>query len=75
MNVFNRYGNKYGLADGICSGYCPAGYYCPMGTSEPIQCPPDAYSLDGSSICNTCPNADGKKLICQDSMTCCFRGS
>lgn len=70
-----RYGDAYGLADAICSGYCPAGFYCPMGTSKPIQCPPYAYSLGGSWVCNSCPNAAETALPCQDSMTCCFRGN
>jgi hypothetical protein len=69
-----RYGNEHGLTDITCSGYCPAGYYCPSGTPEPIPCPPEAYSLAGSGICNVCPDSEQKVLTCQDSMTCCFRG-
>jgi len=38
---------------------CPAGYYCPTGTSSPNPCPPGTYrsSTGGTALgsCTTCP--------------------
>mmetsp|Transcript_3555 Transcript_3555/g.5536 ORF Transcript_3555/g.5536 Transcript_3555/m.5536 type:complete len:1103 (+) Transcript_3555:128-3436(+) len=71
-----RYGNEYGLSDAACSGYCPPGFYCPQGTSDPIPCPAFTYSSGGSWTCNICPGShdENRPLPCQDSRTCCFRG-
>jgi hypothetical protein len=32
------YGNTYGATMDTCTGQCPGGYYCPMGTVVPIKC-------------------------------------
>lgn len=32
------FGNSTGLTSGECSGICPAGFYCPIGTIDPIPC-------------------------------------
>ncbi len=43
-------GNRYGP--------CPAGYYCPIGTAEPIPCPAGTYSattnLNAEGDCTPC---------------------
>lgn len=48
-----RYGSTSGLSDALCSGPCPAGYYCPEGSSDPtlhecgnhsVYCPVGAHS-------------------------------
>merc|ERR1719375_2545982 len=33
-----RYGSVRGLENGNCSGICPAGFYCPFGSTYPRQC-------------------------------------
>lgn len=39
---------KYGLSNGMsnpeCSGWCPPGFFCAVGTSNPIPCPHNYYS-------------------------------
>ncbi|ETW03965.1 hypothetical protein H310_04372 [Aphanomyces invadans] len=40
-----RYGNATGLTTALCSGPCPEGFYCPVGTETPIAC------LDPSTYC------------------------
>ncbi|KAF0738163.1 hypothetical protein Ae201684_006141 [Aphanomyces euteiches] len=32
-----RYGNESGLALSTCSGVCPQGHYCPVGTVHPVS--------------------------------------
>ena len=32
-----RYGDVYGLKDALCSGPCPAGYFCPKGSSNATE--------------------------------------
>lgn len=40
-------------------GVCPAGHYCPLGTGDPIQCPPGTYNTLTQQVdntaCLTCP--------------------
>lgn len=37
-------------------GICPPGYYCPLGSDDPVQCPPGSYSnTTGSALCTQCP--------------------
>ncbi len=39
-----------------CSGACPMGYSCGVGTSEPILCPPASYCAEGSALPLPCPS-------------------
>ena len=32
------YGKRYGATTDTCTGQCPGGYYCPIGTVTPIKC-------------------------------------
>ena len=38
-----------------CSGECPAGYYCTVQTTVPLQCPVGTFSNLGQSNCSACP--------------------
>ena len=38
----------------FCSGACPAGYYCPIGTSQPVSCGKGHYSRSGASSAQGC---------------------
>ncbi len=49
-----RYGNTIGLMSSKCSGECTSGYYCPVGTKEPIICEPGFYCDDGK-VKRQCP--------------------
>ena len=49
------YGNKLGETNDKCTTWCPAGFYCPEGTAEPIPCPPGHFSNDGAYACVLCP--------------------
>eukprot|EP01035_Chromulina_nebulosa_P019898 gene19898-25853_t len=70
-----KYGNSTGLTNPSCSGWCPSSYYCPEGTSSPIQCPPGYFSVGAAYECSLCPGDIGTDLPCQDSLTCCFTAS
>ena len=32
------------IPSGVLADECPAGYYCPEGTADPIPCPEGTYS-------------------------------
>ena len=70
-----HYGKEFGLATEKCSGYCPAGFYCPWNTSTPIECPPRTYSSPGYLACIKCPRPETIKYVdeCRDGRHCCFR--
>lgn len=34
---------------------CPRGYYCPLGSSEPVECVLGTYCPEGSAIYTSCP--------------------
>jgi len=70
-----KYGNSTGLTYPSCSGWCPRSFYCPEGTSSPIQCPPGYFSVGAAYECSLCPGNIGTDLPCQDSLTCCFTAS
>ena len=39
----------------ICSGRCPAGHYCPSGTTDPVECQPGTFCEEGSPRPTFCP--------------------
>jgi syndecan 4 len=49
-----RYGATAGLAVSACTGLCPEGYECPLGTATPALCPAGKYSLAGAPSCTNC---------------------
>ena len=50
------YGNKTMLFLSLCSGFCPAGYFCIEGSAEPRKCESNTYSTEGNRHCVTCNN-------------------
>ena len=40
--------------DGIVGNLCPAGYYCPLRTTDPIGCPNGTYSNATGTSLKTC---------------------
>eukprot|EP00938_MAST-03A_sp_MAST-3A-sp1_P000423 g423.t1 len=36
--VAGTYGSETGLSERTCTAPCPAGFYCPLGSSTPTQC-------------------------------------
>jgi hypothetical protein len=53
-----KYGSTAGLNTSACSGPCPAGSFCPVGTASPTElCPQGTYSINGASSCSACPLA------------------
>ena len=45
-----RYGTKWGETSSSCTGACPAGYFCPFGTTVPFPCgAPHLFCPEGSS--------------------------
>ncbi|CAM9393726.1 unnamed protein product, partial [Sphacelaria rigidula] len=45
------------IGEGLCDyGVCPAGHYCPQGTSDPVTCDPGTYMNNtGAAECFPCP--------------------
>jgi hypothetical protein len=50
-----RYGSSSAEVSRFCSGVCPAGYACPMGSASPIECSDGTYSGGGMHTCSACP--------------------
>ena len=69
-----RYGDQSGAAVKTCSGWCPPGFYCPAGTSNPLPCEGQSYSVGSSWACSECPGIRTTPLLCKTSRACCFRG-
>ncbi len=66
------YGYQSGLFNKICSGFCPAGYFCEEGTLEPKECETNTYATAGNRLCIPCNNPhpyDQKR--CKTSRICC----
>jgi hypothetical protein len=49
------FGSTHGLSNRACSGYCPAGFECPLNTSLPISCRDGTYATGGNDNCIPCP--------------------
>ncbi len=66
------FGDEIGLSNKLCSGFCPAGFFCSEGTSEPQECPNNSYSTPGNNVCIECNNIpeDGRER-CKTSRICC----
>ncbi len=50
-----RYGSDSALTSRFCTAACPAGYACPLGSAEPIECEDGTYSGGGMNVCSSCP--------------------
>ncbi len=69
-----RYGNVYGETSEFCSGYCPAGSYCPWNTTSPITCPIGTYSSRGYFQCIQCIQKSNNHIqsqTCRNNRKCC----
>ena len=66
------FGNRTKLLHTLCSGFCPAGYFCKVGSAEPQECDLNTYSTPGNSLCIPCnnPHPEGYKR-CKTSRLCC----
>jgi hypothetical protein len=72
-----RYGSTTGLASPTCTGLCPAGSYCGLGTGVPPLCPPGTYSGDGASSCTLCPGSlaySSPPAVALSACTACTTG-
>ncbi|RLN87726.1 hypothetical protein BBJ28_00020060, partial [Nothophytophthora sp. Chile5] len=51
------YGDEEGLSAAACSGWCPAGFFCPFATADYRRnaCPSGKYATRGASVCMDCP--------------------
>lgn len=49
------YGDRPGLSTRYCSGWCPPGFECPLGTAAPFECGEGYYATGGSAHCIACP--------------------
>lgn len=66
------YGNRTGLLNKLCSGFCPGGYFCREGSAEPEECPRNSYATPGNWRCIGCNNPleEGRER-CRTSRQCC----
>lgn len=73
------WGGEEGMVGKKCSGVCPAGFMCPVGSTEPVECPAGTYSMAGAWDCISCgldsvaggqggSQGEGR---CRDSRKCC----
>lgn len=53
------YGGSAGLVTRRCSGACPSGHRCRLGTAEPEPCPDGTFAPEGSWECIPCRTAAG----------------
>ncbi|KAL4094950.1 hypothetical protein PRIC1_010600 [Phytophthora ramorum] len=53
------YGDIEGLSASSCSGWCPAGYFCPFATTDYRlnPCAPGTYATKGAAVCISCPTS------------------
>jgi hypothetical protein len=79
------YGSSPGLNSSLCSGLCPAGFYCPQGSSAPLFCgDTNKYCPVGSSSPLAVPdgyfsldlsgNTDPESKLTRSSIQICPRG-
>jgi hypothetical protein len=69
-----RYGGSLGMTEAHCSGYCPAGFYCPWNTTAPIECPDGTYSSQGFFRCAPCfqkASRQNQAQTCKTARKCC----
>ena len=67
------YGNSTGIFERRCTGFCPAGFYCPEGSIEPLECPPNTFATPGSFSCTKCDPSQNnqERTRCRTSRICC----
>lgn len=71
------YGNTKGLTTSRCTGPCPAGFSCPLGSSVPVLCPDRTFSTGGAAVCTQCVigadlgNPDTEYRRCNTARWCC----
>ncbi|ETP31356.1 hypothetical protein F442_19775 [Phytophthora nicotianae P10297] len=84
------YGDIEGLSAASCSGWCPAGYFCPYATTDyrVNPCPIGTYSTKGAAECIQCPISSQSRASvlktfqlppleqppCTTHRECCFFG-
>lgn len=66
-----RFGDKTGLFEESCSGFCPAGYFCEEETIDPEPCRDNSYSPPASSTCISCNSPLEGRTRCKTSRECC----
>jgi hypothetical protein len=72
-----RFGVERGETRLGCSGMCPAGHFCGMGTAEPPKCPAGTFSGRGATRCVACPRGSPgaikvEEARCKTNKRCCF---
>ena len=53
-------------------GSCPAGFYCPAGSVEPLACGQGQYSTGAAALCSQCPGTPSDNMSCHFEKECCF---
>ena len=73
------YGLRWEEVGRECSGFCPKGFECPVGTAQPKPCPEGTYASGGFAKCMECANSNvlgrhsqsPQAKDCRDSRKCC----
>ena len=55
----------------ICAGACDAGFYCELGTSQPVPCPAGRYSLSGARSAGECASCSSGSVANATGMKAC----
>ena len=55
----------------FCAGACDAGFYCPLGTSQPLPCAAGRYSRGGAKTAEECPRCSPGSVANSTGMNAC----
>lgn len=66
-----KYGDEHGLYNDSCSGPCPKGHFCPLGSFEPRvnRCPAGRYGSTTGLSMSACSGVCAKGYHCPEAST------
>jgi hypothetical protein len=74
-SIAGYYGATTGLSSAACSGQCPAGYYCLIGSSSPIPCVAGTYGGIAGISYSSCSGACAVNYWCQAGSTSAYQNA
>ena len=68
--LHGRFGSSYDLTHPLCTGPCPKGFFCPVGTAKPSQkCAPGRYGDVSGSKNSRCSGPCSPGFFCPSGST------